>query len=103
MDYSSQSMPMETLSNQEKWSHKTAKTNLSLMQEYKILPTTHELGARRVAWLQQMLKHPQAHGQATAAIFGSIHVEIDGTRIDHALQATGGDVATAVAILCSEQ
>ena len=50
-------------------------TNIQLLQEFETFPVFFKISARRVGWLQDFVKRPDAHAQASAAIFGKLIIE----------------------------
>ena len=55
-------------------------TIIQLLQEFETLPVFLKISAGRVGWLKDFVKRPDAHAQASAAIFGKLIIEKDSNR-----------------------
>ena len=55
--------------------HGVALSNVKLLQKWRVLPLHLEVHARRLRWLQTILRKPWDNEQVTAALFGTMNVE----------------------------
>ena len=55
--------------------HHKALSNAAVMTHWRIAPAVLELRLRRLRWLQDMVRRPEAHARVTAAIWGRLQVE----------------------------